>query len=88
MPDEPDPPRPINPTELEPSMITIAAVLASTRPGRRGDAVAQWVLEHASQREDAAFELLDLAAVDLPPIDEPMPPVCRSKIRLRGLSWG
>ena len=55
-------------------MITIAVVLASTRPGRRGAAVADWVLEHAGGRTEATFELVDLAAIDLPQIDEPMPP--------------
>ena len=68
-------------------MITIAVVLVSTRPGRRGEAVAQWVLQHAGQREDAAFELLDLAAVDLPPIDEPMPPATGRYTLPHTLAW-
>ncbi|MEV8510291.1 NAD(P)H-dependent oxidoreductase [Actinoplanes sp. NPDC051475] len=55
-------------------MTKIAVVLASTRPGRRGEPVADWVLKHAAQRTDAHFELLDLAQVNLPPLDEPMPP--------------
>ncbi|MCW2876194.1 MAG: NADPH-dependent reductase [Sphaerisporangium sp.] len=55
-------------------MIKIAVVLASTRPGRRGEPVANWVLKHASQREDARFDLIDLAEFDLPDLDEPLPP--------------
>ncbi|MGR6918721.1 NADPH-dependent FMN reductase [[Actinomadura] parvosata] len=55
-------------------MITIAVVLASTRPGRRGQAVAEWVMKHAAQRDDARFELLDLAGFHLPDLDEPVPP--------------
>ncbi|MEU2282980.1 NAD(P)H-dependent oxidoreductase [Streptomyces sp. NPDC013178] len=55
-------------------MITIAVILASTRPGRSGAAVAHWVMKHASQRDDARFELVDLAEVDLPPLDEPRGP--------------
>ncbi|WP_433443970.1 NADPH-dependent FMN reductase [Nonomuraea sp. CA-141351] len=55
-------------------MTKIAIILASTRPGRAGQAVAHWVLERASRRSDADFDLIDLAEVDLPPIDEPLPP--------------
>jgi NAD(P)H-dependent FMN reductase len=58
--------------ELFVSPIRIAIVLGSTRPGRRGEAVAQWVLEQASARGDAEYELLDLADFALPHLDEPM----------------
>jgi NAD(P)H-dependent FMN reductase len=56
------------------SQVRIAIVLGSTRPGRRGEPVARWVLEQASARGDAEFELLDLADFALPHLDEPMPP--------------
>lgn len=55
-------------------MTKIAIILGSTRTGRAGENVARWVLTQAQQRTDADFELIDLAAVDLPQIDEPMPP--------------
>src|SRR5579875_1171917 len=54
-------------------MVRIAIILGSTRPVRNGEAVAQWVLQHAQQRTDAEFELIDLAEVDLPKLDEPTP---------------
>jgi NAD(P)H-dependent FMN reductase len=53
---------------------TIAVILCSTRPGRAGENVARWVLDQAQQRDDARFDLLDLAQVDLPQVDEPLPP--------------
>jgi len=56
------------------SQVRIAIVLGSTRPGRRGEAVARWVLEQATARGDAHYELLDLADFALPHLDEPMPP--------------
>lgn len=56
-------------------MPKIAVILSSTRPGRIGEAVAHWVMEHATQRDDAGFELIDLAEHTLPDIDEPLPPV-------------
>ena len=55
-------------------MTTIAVLLGSTRPGRRGEAVAHWVLDQARTRTDARFELVDLAQHHLPDIDEPVPP--------------
>jgi NAD(P)H-dependent FMN reductase len=54
---------------------TIAVILGSTRPGRLGKVVADWVYERASQRADAEFELVDLADQDLPLLDEPTPPM-------------
>jgi NAD(P)H-dependent FMN reductase len=52
----------------------IAIILGSTRPGRRGEQVAQWVLDLAKQRSDASFEIVDLADHPLPHLDEPLPP--------------
>src|ERR1700688_3334048 len=56
-------------------MIRIGIILGSTRPGRRGEQVAKWVLEVARTRADAEFELIDLADYPLPHLDEPMPPI-------------
>jgi NAD(P)H-dependent FMN reductase len=51
----------------------IGIILGSTRPGRRGEPVANWVFEAASARPDADFELIDLADYPLPHLDEPLP---------------
>jgi NAD(P)H-dependent FMN reductase len=55
-------------------MINVAIILGSTRPGRKGEAVAHWVYEIAKQRSDAEFEFVDLLDYDLPLLDEPVPP--------------
>lgn len=55
------------------SQVRIGIIIGSTRPGRVGEQVAQWVLEQASTREDARFELVDLADVALPNLDEALP---------------
>jgi NAD(P)H-dependent FMN reductase len=55
-------------------MTRIGVILGSTRPGRRGEQVAKWVLEVASNRGDADFELIELADYPLPHLDEPLPP--------------
>jgi Predicted flavoprotein len=55
-------------------MIRVGIVLGSTRPGRNGEAVAKWVLDNASKRTDAEYELVDLLDFNLPLLDEPIPP--------------
>src|SRR5205823_15024585 len=55
-------------------MTRIGVILGSTRPGRRGEQVARWVMENATPRDDAQFELIDLADYPLPHLDRPLPP--------------
>lgn len=55
-------------------MTKVAIILGSTRPGRNGEAVARWVLDLASKRTDADFELVDIATYNLPHLDEAIPP--------------
>lgn len=52
------------------SDLRIGIILGSTRPGRRGEQVAKWALEQASLRDDATYELVDLADFNLPHLDE------------------
>jgi len=54
--------------------LKIAIILGSTRPGRNGKAVADWVTDKASGRTAAQYELVDLADHPLPHMDEPIPP--------------
>jgi NAD(P)H-dependent FMN reductase len=55
-------------------MLNVAIILGSTRPGRVGEAVAQWVYGIAKHRTDASFELVDIKDFNLPLLDEPIPP--------------
>ena len=55
-------------------MLRIAIIIGSTRPGRKGEAVAKWAYEIAGHRSDAEFELVDIKDFNLPLLDEPMPP--------------
>lgn len=55
-------------------MLKVAIIIGSTRPGRVCESVARWVHELASKRTDAAFELVDIQAFNLPLLDEPVPP--------------
>jgi NAD(P)H-dependent FMN reductase len=55
-------------------MTRIGIILGSTRPGRNGEQVARWILDLATARGDAEYELIDLADYPLPHLDEAMPP--------------
>lgn len=56
-------------------MTRIAIILGSTRPGRRGQQVAEWAHELAQKRGGADFDLIDLADHPLPHLDEAQPPM-------------
>jgi NAD(P)H-dependent FMN reductase len=52
-------------------MTRIAIIIGSTRPGRKGEAVARWIHDIAARRDDATFDLVDLADYPLPHLDQP-----------------
>ncbi|MVU75909.1 NADPH-dependent FMN reductase [Nocardia sp. ET3-3] len=56
-------------------MTRIGIILGSTRPGRSGAQIAEWVLAQASARGDAEYELVDLRDHPLPHFDEATPPM-------------
>lgn len=55
-------------------MLKIGIIVGSTRPGRKAEAVAQWVHGIASQRTDVTYEIVDIRDFDLPLLDEETPP--------------
>ncbi|GAA0372629.1 NADPH-dependent FMN reductase [Bacillus horti] len=52
-------------------MLRIGIILGSTRPGRVSPQVGQWVKEIADKRNDAEYEIIDLAEFKLPFLGEP-----------------
>ncbi|MFG3621215.1 NADPH-dependent FMN reductase [Nocardia sp. NPDC047654] len=68
-------------------MTRIGIILGSTRPNRNGSQVARWVLETASQRGDAEFELIDLRDHPLPHLDEPMAPMFGPSSNAHTRAW-
>jgi NAD(P)H-dependent FMN reductase len=56
------------------SALHVGIITGSTRPGRIVEGIARWVLATASSHNGAIFELVDIAAYDLPLLDEPLPP--------------
>ena len=67
--------------------LKIAIVLGSTRPGRNGEAVAKWAHEIAARRDDAEFELVDIADFKLPHLDEAVPPAMGQYTQDHTLAW-
>ncbi|OCT13659.1 NADPH-dependent FMN reductase [Paenibacillus pectinilyticus] len=68
-------------------MLKIGIILGSTRPGRRGEVIAQWIHEVASKRTDAEFEIVDLADFNLPLYDEPNPPMLMKYTKEHTKAW-
>jgi NAD(P)H-dependent FMN reductase len=52
-------------------------IIGSTRPGRVGPAIAQWLKEAADKHGKFTVELVDLADFNLPLLDEPAHPAAR-----------
>jgi NAD(P)H-dependent FMN reductase len=53
---------------------TLQIIIASTRPGRVGPSVADWIYDRAIKHGGFDVELIDLAEVNLPMFDEPKHP--------------
>jgi len=68
-------------------MMKVAIIVGSTRPGRKGRAIADWVYGIASARGDAEFELVDIADFGLPLLDEPLPPLMGEYIHDHTKVW-
>lgn len=62
-------------------------IIASTRPGRVGAPVARWIRDRAEARGDFEVELVDLAALNLPFMDEPKHPRLRQYVHQHTKDW-
>jgi NAD(P)H-dependent FMN reductase len=68
-------------------MLKVAIILGSTRPGRNGEAVSQWIYEIAKKRSDADFELVDIKDFNLPVYDEPNSPLMGHYTKEHSKTW-
>ena len=68
-------------------MLKVAIIIGSTRPGRKAEAVARWVDDIAARRRDASFEVVDIAAFDLPLLDEALPPMMNQYSKPHTRAW-
>jgi NAD(P)H-dependent FMN reductase len=53
---------------------SLKIITSTTRPGRKGIAVANWITALAKEKSNYDVELLDLAEINLPLMDEPNHP--------------
>lgn len=56
------------------NMYKIKIITSTTRPGRKGIAVARWLENITAKESEFEVELLDLAEIGLPIMDEPVHP--------------
>src|SRR5699024_7985426 len=68
-------------------MSKIAIIIGSTRPGRKGETIARWVYNIATQRSDASFEVVDIADYKLPLLDEPEPAIMGNYSKSHTNDW-
>jgi NAD(P)H-dependent FMN reductase len=68
-------------------MIKVAVIVGSTRPGRKALDVARWVMETATKRSDAQFDLVDIQDFKLPLLDEPVPPSMGQYSQPHTIAW-
>lgn len=68
-------------------MPTLLIVIASTRPGRVGLPVGEWFLERARGHGGFEPELVDLAVLDLPLLDEPNHPRLQQYTKEHTQAW-
>lgn len=52
----------------------IGIIIGSIRQGRKGEAVAKWVLDQAQARGDAEYSIIDLMEFGVPLLDSPVVP--------------
>lgn len=65
----------------------IGIIVGSTRPGRVSESVARWVLGLAATRNDAEFDLVDLADYALTVWNEEQPPATGVYAQPHTLAW-
>src|SRR4051794_3232872 len=65
----------------------LQVVIASTRPGRIGPAFAHWFVDLAIKHGEFAIDLVDLAGLALPFMDEPNHPRLRQYTHRHTKAW-
>ncbi|SDJ91756.1 NAD(P)H-dependent FMN reductase [Catalinimonas alkaloidigena] len=58
-------------------MLNLKIITSTVRPGRKGPLVAEWIAEQARQYGGFEVEVLDLGAINLPLMNEPVHPIMR-----------
>lgn len=67
--------------------LKIGIVIGSVRQGRNAEAVANWMYDFATKRNDAEYELVDLANYKLPFLGEELPTERQEEANTAIKSW-
>ncbi len=68
-------------------MYSLKIIIASTRPGRKSPALGNWIFEVAEKHTEFSVELLDLAEINLPFLDEPNHPRLQKYTKEHTKKW-
>lgn len=68
-------------------MLKIKVIAGSIRPGRFNIQPANWILNILKERTDVEVEFVDLEKINLPFLDEPVPPSQRKYSKEHTFSW-
>jgi NAD(P)H-dependent FMN reductase len=68
-------------------MINLKIIIASTRPGRKGPLLADWIYQKATSHEEFEIEMIDLAEINLPFMDEPNHPRLKQYTHQHTKDW-
>jgi NAD(P)H-dependent FMN reductase len=68
-------------------MPRLHVIVASTRPGRAGRGIAEWFAARAGQHGGFQVQIVDLAEVNLPLLDEPHHPSLRRYVHQHTRDW-
>ena len=79
--------RPHNPEVYAVAKPVLQVIIGSTRPGRVGSAVADWIIDRARSHGDFEVEVTDLAVLNLPIFDEPNHPRFRRYVNQHTKDW-
>src|ERR1700694_3105175 len=83
----------MNESIILPSMETtnlntaLLVIIASTRPGRLGLPIANWVISEIEKHGGFEVDVADLALMDLPMLDEPHHPIHRNYTKPHTIAW-
>jgi len=68
-------------------MIQLKIITSTTREGRKGIFVANWITEYVQNDKDFEVQLLDLAEINLPFMDEPNHPSLGEYVHQHTKEW-
>lgn len=68
-------------------MYHLKIITSTVRPGRKGTLIANWIFELAKKHDNFNVELLDLAEINLPMMDEPNHPALKKYEHAHTKNW-